>query len=77
MQRVSRADRSVGRPRAKQTAAVGNVQRAVGGPSAPLPAEARDELEDVVVGTSPCRHFPLSTLEGFPQLERLLWPPRS
>eukprot|EP00966_Prymnesium_polylepis_P023128 532182-Prymnesium_polylepis.1 len=45
----------MGRPRAKQSAAVGNAQRAVGGGSAPLPAEPRAELEDVVVGTSPCR----------------------
>eukprot|EP00966_Prymnesium_polylepis_P268015 6191684-Prymnesium_polylepis.1 len=45
------------RPRAKQPAAVGNAQRVVFGGSAPLLAEPRADLEDVAVGTSPCRRF--------------------
>ena len=51
------AGQTVGRQRAQQPAAVGNAQRALGGGSAPLPAEPRAELEDVAVGTSPCRRF--------------------
>ena len=51
------AGQTVGRQRAQQPAAVGNAQRALGGGSAPLPAEPRAELEDVAVETSPCRHF--------------------
>ena len=51
------AGQTVGRQRAQQPAAVGNVQRVMGGGSAPLPAEPRAELEDVAVETSPCRHF--------------------
>ena len=41
------AGQTVGRQRAQQPAAVGNAQRALGGGSAPLPAEPRAELEDV------------------------------
>eukprot|EP00966_Prymnesium_polylepis_P209839 4860129-Prymnesium_polylepis.1 len=67
------AGQTVGR---QQPAAVGNTQRAVGRCSAPLPAEARAEQEDVAVATSPCRPLlEISTLERSPQLERLLWPP--
>ena len=51
------AGQTVGRQRTQQPAAVGNAQRALGGGSAPLPAEPRAELEDVAVETSPCRHF--------------------
>ena len=47
----------MGRQRTQQPAAVGNAQRALGGGSAPLPAEPRAELEDVAVETSPCRRF--------------------
>ena len=49
------AGQTVGRQRTQQPAAVGNAQRTLGGGSAPLPAEPRAELEDVAVGTSPCR----------------------
>ena len=51
------AGQTVGRQRTQQPAAVGNAQRALGGGSAPLPAEPRAELEDVAVETSPCRRF--------------------
>jgi hypothetical protein len=51
------AGQTVGRKCAQQPAAVGNAQRALGGGSAPLPAEPRAELEDVAVETSPCRRF--------------------
>eukprot|EP00966_Prymnesium_polylepis_P233810 5408283-Prymnesium_polylepis.1 len=49
------AGQTVGRQSAQQPAVVGNSQRVVGRGSAPLPAEARAELEDVAVATSPCR----------------------
>ena len=51
------AGQTVGRQRAQQPAVVGKAQRVLGGGSAPLPAEPRAELEDVVVETSPCRRF--------------------
>eukprot|EP00966_Prymnesium_polylepis_P029878 694006-Prymnesium_polylepis.1 len=55
------AGQTVGRPRAKQSAAVGIAQRAVGGGSAHLfrPKLApKAELEDVVVGTLLVGHQP-------------------
>eukprot|EP00966_Prymnesium_polylepis_P148089 3421038-Prymnesium_polylepis.1 len=55
MQWVSRADRGQTVDTAAGSGRECTVQRAMGRGSAPLPAEPRAEVEDVVVGTSPCR----------------------